>query len=396
MIDPKQLSFDKRAQCAAYLRATHNMSQAEIGKVLGALSQPQVSRLLAHAEQHQYLVIEQRFAREKFDDDWLREIEQLLNPPQLVDDLQRFCIREGIALPGLRTFESGPGNTDIRLAQRRARFGKMAAGRIVELIERSRVVGVAWGRTLGSVVDGIQASHLPFSPPHHIEFAAVCAELVSLAQSGHSSSMLASAMDGIFNTRPGECPQLTAFPAYVPLRYDDAVRRSIWTYINDTAGYRRVFSGPEALIGRMDMMITGVGSSNSPIHGSFDEFVSAGEVDADALRKLVLGDMAGILIPRPDLDRADARTVAALNEMSTGIRLDHVQAIAQRGFSNPDCAGVVVLALRSERAGIVLELVRRQLVNELIIDHATARALQDLLSSELHRPAARDDRANAR
>lgn len=383
MIDPKQLSFDERAQCAAYLRATHNMSQAEIGKVLGALSQPQVSRLLAHAEQQHYLVIEQRFARELFHSDWLREIEQLLNPPQLVDDLRRYCQREGIALPRLRTFESGPGNTDIRLHQRRTRFGKIAAGRIVELIEASRVVGVAWGRTIKSVLEGIQGSHLPIGAGHQIEFAAVCAELVSLTQSGHSSSMLASALDGIFNSPPEEQPQLTAFPAYIPARYDDAIRNSIRTYINDTAGYRRVFSGPDALIGRMDMLMTSVGSANTPIHGSFDELVSAGEVDAGDLRKLVLGDMAGILIPRRDLDAADARIVRDLNEMSTGLRLDHVDAIARRGLAAQGRAGVVVLALRSERAEIVLELIRRQLVNELIIDHAAARSLQDLLSVEL-------------
>lgn len=383
MTDPKQLSFDKRAQCAAYLRATHNMSQAEIGKVLGDLSQPQVSRLLAHAEQQHYLVIEQRFAREKFDKAWLREIEQLLNPPQLVNDLQRYCTREGVALPRLRTFDSGPGNTDIRLHQRRARFGKMAAGRIVELIGMSRVVGVAWGRTIKSVLEGIQVSHLPFGAAHQIEFAAVCAELVSLAQSGHSSSMLASSLDGIFNPEPDESPQLTAFPAYIPARYDESVRNSIRTYVSDTAGYRRVFSGPDALIGRMDMLMTSVGSANSPIHGSFDELVSAGEVDAAELRKLVLGDMAGILIPRRDLDAADAQIVGGLNEMSTGIRLEHVKAIARRGFADPDRAGVVVLALRSERAEIVLELVRRGLVNEVVIDHACARALQDLLSTEL-------------
>ncbi len=386
MTDPKQFSFDERAQCAAYLRATHNMSQAEIGKVLGDLSQPQVSRLLAHAEQQHYLVIERRFAREMFDDDWLREIEQLLNPPQLVDDLRRYCTRAGVSLPRLRTFESGPGNTDIRLHQRRARFGKMAAGRIVELIQASRVVGVAWGRTIKSVLEGIQGSHLPIGAAHPIEFAAVCAELVSLAQSGHSSSMLASVLDGIFNAHPDERPQLTAFPAYIPARYDDAVRNSIRTYISDTAGYRRVFSGPEALIGRMDMLITSVGSANSPIHGSFDELVGAGEVDAAELRKMVLGDMAGILIPRRDLNAAQADLVNDLNEMSTGIRLEHVRAIAQRGFDHPNCAGVVVLALRSERADVVLELVRQQLVNELIIDHAAARALQELLSAELIEP----------
>ena len=181
-MDVKKLPFEERAQCAAYMRATHNMSQAEIGQVLGGLSQPHVSRLLKHAEKQDYLVIEQRFARELFSDEWVRSIDELLAPSGLREQLDRFCRRLSIETPRLRVFESGPGHTEGALAQRRSRFGRTAAGRVIELIERSNVVGVAWGRTIKAIADGIAASRLPLGRDRQIVFAAVCAELVSLSQ----------------------------------------------------------------------------------------------------------------------------------------------------------------------------------------------------------------------
>jgi DNA-binding transcriptional regulator LsrR (DeoR family) len=179
-MDVKSLPLDERAQCAAYMRATHNMSQEEIGKVLGGLSQPHVSRLLAHAEKKNYLVIEQRFASELFSDDWIRQMDELLAPSGLTADLNAFCRRAEIKAPRLRVFESGPGNTEGALVQRRARFGRTAAGCLIELIEKSSVVGVAWGRTINALVEGIAASRRPMNRSRRIEFAAVCAELVSL------------------------------------------------------------------------------------------------------------------------------------------------------------------------------------------------------------------------
>jgi DNA-binding transcriptional regulator LsrR (DeoR family) len=382
MVDVRKLPFDERAQCAAYMRASYNMSQHEIGTVLGGLSQPQVSRLLAHAEQKGYLVVEQRFARELFSDDWIQEMDRLLTPGELSGVLEKFCRRHGIREPRLRAFESGPGHTEVRMAQRRARFGRLAAGRMVELIEKSSVVGVAWGRTIKSIVEGMQASRLPITTKGQIEFAAVCAELVSLAQHGYSSSILAGALDEIFNGEPGPRPQLTGFPAYVPRHYAPEVRQSIWQFVKDTPGYNRVFSGPGALIHRMDMLISSVGSTNMPVLGSFDELVVAGGIPADRITRLVAGDLGGILIPRANLSPDESRLVEDLNEMWTGLHIEHVRDIAERGFEDPAISGVVVVALGAGRAGVILELIRASLINEVIIDHAGANEIQALLATE--------------
>lgn len=382
MVDVKKLSLDERAQCAAYMRAIHNMSQTEIGHVLGGLSQPQVSRLLAHAEKENYLVIEQRFASELFTDDWIRQIDELLAPSGLTADLNRFCQGADIRAPRIRVFESGPGNTEGALAQRRARFGRTAAGRLIELIESSNNVGVAWGRTIKALTTGIAASRQPLRKDLDITFTPVCAELVSLAQHGYSSSRLADILDETFNKSPGQCPQLTGFPAYIPRHYDSEMRASIWRFISDTPGHQRVFSGPDALIHRMDMLISSVGSANSPVLGSFDELVSAGGLKASDLRQLVVGDLGGILIPKTDLSKAKQQLIDDLNELWTGMKTAHVHAIAERAFADKRLSGVVVVAIQKERGDTAFELICRGLVNELILDQSAAAQLQKRVNNQ--------------
>lgn len=379
MLNVKKLPFDERAQCAAYMRATHNMSQTEIGRILGGLSQPQVSRLLTHAEKQNYLVIEQRFAREKFSDSWIRQIDELLAPSGLAADLQAYCQSEGIQTPRIRVFESGPGNTEGAMAQRRARFGRLASGRLTELIENSEVVGVAWGRTIKALTEGMEASRRPLKKARHIEFAAVCAELVSLAQHGYSSSRLAETLDHIFNHPPGAYPQLTGFPAYIPRHYDKEMRASIRRFISETPGYLRVFSGPDALINRMDMLISSVGSSETPVLGSFEELLIAGGLNAEDLRQLIVGDLGGILIPKTGLSPEKEKLIDDLNDIWTGLRIEHVRAIADRAFNNPEMTGVVVVALQSERGDTAFKLIQNGLVNELIVDHAAADQLHKRL-----------------
>ena len=132
-MDVKKLPLDERAQCAAYMRATHNMSQAEIGHALGGLSQSHVSRLLTHAEKNNYIVIEQRFANELFSKEWISQMDALLAPAGLTADLTAYCDQAGLHPPRLRVFESGSGNTEARLTHRRAQFGRMAAGRLIRV-----------------------------------------------------------------------------------------------------------------------------------------------------------------------------------------------------------------------------------------------------------------------
>ncbi len=374
-MDVRKLPLDERAQCAAYLRAVHNMSQMEIGEALGGLSQPHVSRLLSHAEKKKYLVIQQRFASELFSDEWIKSLQGLLAPSGLSEDLKAYCESIDVIPPRVQVFDSGPGRTEVALTQRRTRFGRVAGGRLIELIERSKVVGVAWGRTLQAVIEGISSSRQPLEGAQKIEFVAVCAELVSLTQRGYSSSRLAEDLDEIFNAEPTETPHLTGFPAYIPRHYDAEMREAIWKFVTDVPGHHRIFSGPDALIDQMDLLISSVGASSDPVRGSFDDLAQASGLRPSDLRGLLVGDLGGVLIPRSGLSAAKERTVEELNHMWTGMKSEHVQALARRAAEDTDIAGVVVLALQAERGDTAFELINRGLVNELILDHAAAAQL---------------------
>ena len=219
-MDVKNLPLDQRAQCAAYLRARHNMSQMEIGKALGGLSQPHVSRLLAHAQKQKYLVISERFAAEKFSEAWLRKMDELLAPPELALAVASYCQVHNQHIPNIRVFESGTGQTEAALSHRRQRFGRTASGRLVELLTRAEIVGVSWGRTLRALFDGIARANVPVDPASQIEFLPVCAEFVKLTQRGYSASRLAELLDDIYNLGQGATVSLTGFPAFIPRAYN--------------------------------------------------------------------------------------------------------------------------------------------------------------------------------
>ncbi len=377
----KNMEFDEQAQCAAFLRATFNMSQAEIGLVLGGLSQPQVSRLLSHAEKNKYLVVEYRFAVEKFSEERLCELQNLLAPSQLMSGLDEFCNLNNVPTPRVRVFDSGTGTTEAALAQRRTKFGRLASGRVIELIEKSDTVGIAWGRTIKSVVSGIGISRRPISKSEYKEFVAVCAELLSIAQRGYSSSRIAELLDETYNVNRINSPQLTGFPAYVPQRYDEETQKSIWRYISETPAYYRTFSGPDPLVDKIDLLITSVGSSDSLVLGMFDELVPTGNTSPHDLRKLIAGDLCGLIIPRPELSESKLSLIDKINEAWTGIKMDQVKSIVRRAVQNPELPGVVVMALQKERGDAIIEVVRNGLANELIIDQDLASYVQSTINS---------------
>jgi len=380
-LDVKSLPLDERAQCAAYLRARHNMSQIEIGNALGGLSQPHVSRLLAHAQKQKYLIVTERFAEERFSTEWIQQMDELLAPPALSDAIRLYCDRHGYIQPNIRVFESGSGQTESAMMHRRNRFGRTASGRLAELLAKASTVGVAWGRTIRALVDGVAAPNRLVDPSQNIEFVPVCAEFVKLTQRGYSASRLAEQLDDIYNDGAGETVSMTGFPAFIPRAYDADMQRSIRKLVTDTPSHAHVFSGEDPLVDRMDMLISSVGSSQRPLIGALEELMHAGQVSAEQIGKLIVGDLSGILIPKDDLSESDRDLVDDLNRMWTGMKIDHVRRLAARAARDPQMTGVVIVALQAERGDAILELIRSGLVNELIIDQAAADRLFELLSA---------------
>lgn len=369
---------DRRALQAAFLRARHNLSQEEIAKLLGGVSQSHVSRLLNHASDKGWLVTELRFDDRNVSPAMMREIEHLLEPRRLVARFEDIRSKTGQMTPTVRVFDSGSDSpTSGAFGIRIKRFGRSAAGRLEELLRRSSIVGVTWGRTVSSLIDGLEAANRSPRGDAQPTFAPVSAELITLAAPGYSSTLLAGRLGAMFNQQH-ETLRLSGIPAYIPRRYGAAKTLAIREYLLDAASYRKIFAETDPLVERMDAVITSVGSSARPLGGAMEEVVSAGGITSSELKNLIAGDIGGILIPKPGASQSDVQKVDELNGMWTGITKDHLARIATRS-ANSGGAGVVVVAIGSERAGIIAQLIHQQMINELIIDWDLANTLEKII-----------------
>ena len=370
---------------AAYLRGRHNMSQSDIGRVLGGFSQAHVSRLLKLAEAQGYLVTRVQFVGDDLSEEDIAQLERLHEPRPLALALERLERREGVVAPRVSVFDSGSrADSAAAHAGRRRRFGKAAAGRLLELLDGARSVGVTWGSTVAGLIEGLGSLRFGPGGDEELLVVPVCAELLGLAAPEYSSSRLSVRLDEIVNRAPRERFSLAGVPAYIPDRYGREKVAAIREFVADAASYKAIFGGQEPLAERLDGLLTSVGSSEQPIGGGTAELLAAGRIDANTLRSLIVGDIGGALIARESRTPDERARVDELNAMWTGISLEHIRGIARRGIAR-DTPGCVVVAVGSERASVAFEVVRRGLVNEMLIDQDLAQALERLVERHLAR-----------
>ena len=372
---------DLQAQKAAYLRAQHKLSQEEIGKVLGGITQPHVSRLLARAEEMGWLVTEQHFVQRDISEEVMEEIRHLLAPQPLVRALQQLGQQHNRLIPNVRVFDSGStAMTPEAMILRRKRFGRMAAGRLEELLRGANIIGVAWGRTVSGLIEGLASLHRGLQHQSPIQFVPVCAELVGPATPEYSSSRLTDRLHDIVNDGKGERLSLSGVPAYIPRHYSQERARVIWEYVFDIGSYQKIFRGASPLLANMDALLTSIGPAEVIIGGNATELAAAGDIDIQQLQSLVVGDMGGVLIPQLGLSDAERTLVTELNTMWTGVRLNHLEYIAHDASRNTHKKGNIVIAIGRGRATILYEIIRLGLVNELLIDHDLATALESVIA----------------
>ena len=96
------------------------------------------------------------------------------------------------------------------------------------------------------------------------------------------------------------------------------------------------------------------------------------------LEHLVLGDLGGVLLPRENLLPAQRKTVEDLNSGWTGVSFEQLERCARDGSRARERRGVVVLAEGVVKAKPIREIVRLGVVNELVLGHELATALDEL------------------
>ncbi len=372
----------------AYL-AGDGKRQTEIAETLG-LSQATVSRLL-NESRNEYLREEVRFLKEKLDDETMERVLHRASRKRLGNELHKVAeLYAGVRGPVLRVFPSGGHDEAVDNWEKRLQeFSREAAPFVKDALLRANLCGISWGLTLSGVVSALQKLSTPPPREHDpVQVVPLCGELLGELTTNSSSSNLAAALEKFLNGSNRQTLSLSMVPAFIPGGFTKTQLEGVWKLIGLVKAYSQIFGEPlpkntsqAPLAERLDMVLTSVGRSENPLGFGKANLLQTGGLDIKEMARLVLGDIAGVCIPRPGLSKADQAKLAPVIERWTGIRRKHLEECARRsreGDAEKGSPGVTVVAFGRNKARCVFEAVKLGLVNTLVIDHSLEEELEQM------------------
>jgi DNA-binding transcriptional regulator LsrR (DeoR family) len=265
-------------------------------------------------------------------------------------------------------------------------FGCHAAPFLVELLSQASYAGIGWGRMVASAVEGTK--RVCERPPERARGPLVCVATVGglvgerRVRPESSSSLLATQMAEAFNGDWKHLYTLHGVEAFIASYLGtpdeiDLIRKRIHCFPN----YRAIFGGPGQLgrIDQLDAIVTSCGNAHHYSQFWTTELPRLG-VSAEKLNTLAHGNIGGVLLEREDLGSGDKSLFDDIARRWTGITLRHHKQCVQR---NP---GVILLALRHNKADVVFKCVELDLVTQLVIDEDLALALWDRVDPHRRHP----------
>lgn len=372
---------ERQLQIGAARLKFEGRRQKEIADVL-SVGQPKVSHLLRDARKHGYLVSRPMLSQDDIsDEDWKAVEQRYYVKEDLLAHLKKNA-RQGVNL-NARVFG---GSYD--------EFTFAAAGRVIDLLQSSRRMGIMWGRTIEKVISGIKYRRVARSGP--LKCLPLCGEPVFCITQElleYSASQLAVSLANSLGVSHRGLPCLTGVQAYVRqelLRREADGKPTAWeNYLYDIPNYQMIFgklTGPsQPLVDQVDTVLTGVGivamHAESEVYetGVFiRERIAQENYTHSQLDRLIVGDIGGLLVERPDIRPDDKDIVADLNRGWTGIKAHHLESVAAKAHSS-EKPGVIVVAYGAPKAAMIMEIIRRGFVNELVIDETLYEALMKTL-----------------
>jgi DNA-binding transcriptional regulator LsrR (DeoR family) len=362
----------------AYLFA-QGKTQAEIAHSLN-VSQSKVSRQLKDTGSH-YVEDRRRFRRELLNEETWRQVLWRASPRTLRDKLRAWAALHRQPAP---TVYFTAGGEPAAGEDPYTVFASQAAPLVGELLKSvSGTVGVAWGNTLWHVTQALrQSSNSPGRPHDPVDIVPLCGDPLmdsDEAFADRTSSRIASELNRIVNGDLRRSVWLGLVPAFIPRTFQRRDTQVIRRYVDLVPQYRRVFGDP-GLGADLHMILTASGSAHYPASIGRSVLLGLQKNERSLLSRSVYGNIAGVLLPRQDGMSARGITlVRELTEHWTGLKLEHLRACAHAAFQagNPASRpGVTVLSFAEDRAEIILEGIRRGLVNHLIISPQLEAALE--------------------
>lgn len=371
-------SNDERIDLVAYLYARTNRTgayvytrQQDLAGVIG-ISVSLLSKHLKDARQKNLL----RESREYLGEQRERFSAQLGDQPVLLEHLQKLSGTRG--QPVLQSFQVvEPIYTAATDDNSALAIGRGSAHAVATLLRGVRLVGLTFGMTVRGLVMELANRQLltqrisnviPLVPePLGLPFSSL--EL--------SSSVIAERLRLAIAEQGAPAHSLLGIPCALSVELvadaEQVARENIRRWICNIKAYSDIFDERVGLINHLDTIITSVGiprlEPEFPFHRIIDRALM---IDHSAI-----GDFGGLLLTE--------RNEQAENKYETlwlGARRRIYADVARRTAGRSDrCGGVIVVAAGASKVAPIMEIVRRDWVNHLIVDDSLASALE----SRIHR-----------
>ena len=377
---------DRETEIIAYLYY-RGLKEHNIATLLGC-SIGKVGNRLAEARRKRLLVEERHFHRSRMaDSDRFVELERLdysiLVGEKLKKENSRF--HQFTVLDSGGTGES-PQAIDVRLQELAQRLAPLLNSL---LLKRSSKIGVSWGTTLGAAIEALrpEPGH-SVAKTHHLFFVPICGEPWGAPHREKSSSYLAGQLDQYISHGQGHFLSLAGVPAVIPLRFHNKQgdHKVIRHFFQEATAFGEIF-GRESdtsakscnqapMVETLDTILTSVGAVDKPWRMCGRKLCETGGIPEQRFSDLVLGDLAGVLIPRNEAT-AKASDYQRIEAAWTGIRRCHLEKIAKHASPNGS-PGVVVIAIGHNKAKLLHTVIRQGLVNQVFCDEDLAKTMAAL------------------
>jgi hypothetical protein len=341
-----------------------------------------IARLLAAAESCGYLSRAPVVLRHNINpEDWAAVQKQFFQERDITSQLRHLLPRAD------HFFEATmvPGDYDA--------FLRVAATHIGYVVRGSDLAGVMWGRTIFRLVGFLQwlSGKLDRARLSKIECIPLCGDPIFLMNQRrleleYSASWLAPTLEtALTGKKRPPFPCLFGVPAYVSRATraaatagrrggdkDDLRWRGAFEQI---PGYKAIFRRPARRIDEVDTIITGAGivvTKGDTLEVSTGDLIEErlqqeDDLGKDDLDRLIWGDIGGWLIEKPNLKPAEKKLVDDLNRGWTGATVQDLNRVANAAQPGKR-PGVILVARGDAKAGLILEAIRRGLVNTLLVD----------------------------
>jgi len=381
---------------AAAILLGRGLTQKQIGAQL-AKGQPEISKCIKEAENRGFLRKKPALHLEKIPGDLLSRAYETIEVAELQSAVFQSlrALSDQSILTGVQIVRIPRGLDDHEEQLRH--MAQFAASSIRDFLRAGIVIGVTFGMTLRYLTDRLEevlkgdvrrpltvfplVGSFPYQePPYRLArtSTAIARDLARIV-SGKEDPLQLS---------------LAALPAYVPREFQP--HRDVFiAYCRSLPAFRKIFGDdPQTgLVRQADMILTAMGDMPTSSGGSptLRARLDAESLDLNEMSRLAIGDVAGILLARPGHIPDNTKRLEEINDRFLGLRSEHLRECARRAASRPLDPGVVAIAHGEAKVGVVVEAVRADLVNRLVIDERLAIGVRDeCRKEESRRPLQQD------